>query len=1025
MKSEQLNLKALMKKFLGEEKEYIKFMKKDNKDIIVFEKENFYIYSDVLCGIESRKKEKYNIGDIYLFICLPKSNYTFSYINSIGYKYISILERSKIIKNIEDDEDNDDIKVNFYIYDLKKIIDLHDYVRAETEHIIGLDLFDIENVGDLEREYENDNENDRKDLKTKKRKIIATSEGINLHSNSYNHSSSNNNNHSSSNNNNDNITKEDGQKRKEKLGVIIKQESTTDKDNYNVSLPRDENIVSFENTKKIFDSDKIQDSLIFYVKNDYAYSCSYKKPIIVRGIEMNGEGKYNFVEEDLSSLSYDQLMYFNFNEINAVKEGDNETNNSFVFIKQNGPISYEEDASSRYLNLSSDMRGMSTIKNEDTDNVAKNRYSNNEEKKRKGTNYYESNEERKYDYSYTEEINYNFLNHYYEDNYLKNLFFQNLNLYSIIKNTYFTNLSNMDQIDQNVKLITQKFYDEYIKYMEGNKYTDLCNGNNNLNNYDLNNGLKSYININDERSLIEILAANDTFELDLALSKFDEQPKTEFSKHRATDDHGNDNSNNNNNLNSNHNSNHNSNRNNGIAAPFASLKKRKRIFLFSEVPPIEIVRNFSNHDKIIFFHNLLALYICSLNSKKYYKENKTVVNFVHNFVLNFDPNFANRKCPFGDDLIRLNSDPGFTSGEDTCSDDIHINDSKNFSFELNGKNKLKKKGNQEGDSVLMSNIKNEDETVERKNNNKKDSLNFRTIDNNYLEIKNRPNNKFLFNYKLSDTEIDNNKELVNSSHVKEVNVKDSYDIVGKCSCDYTMIYNFFEKELFKKSSIKNVYINGIKKNIIVDDNIKPSIQKKTLKLIDEIHLTHKKRPIIILEKGSTNIINRSNIESFFLHNNLDSSFIPTINNSSNNNPVQSINKSSDYYDSLSIIFKMFNKSVKFSFIENDKITKFTETDWKCVIAAILNSKESLKKILNIYPFQIPTALFQPFKTFVFMYNDVTIPSDLLSGSNIDIIRISRSNRKDDYIAVNKFWSNIEKFLLQRREKIFYIKKKKI
>ncbi|KNC36004.1 hypothetical protein PFLG_01228, partial [Plasmodium falciparum RAJ116] len=223
-----LNIKVLMKKFLTEEKEYIKFMNKEKNDIIVFEKENLYIYTNVLCGIESRKKEKYNVGDIYLFLCLAKSNYTFSYINSIGYKYISILERNKIIKTIEENqEDTDEIKINCYIYDQEKNINLNKYINTHNDYLINIDLFD--KLDDVEMESD----------------ILFTQKNYNNDIyDKFNQDKQNNDEYIS--NINDKI--------------IEKKNINEDTHNYT-----DENLISFDYTKKLFDINKINESFIIHM----------------------------------------------------------------------------------------------------------------------------------------------------------------------------------------------------------------------------------------------------------------------------------------------------------------------------------------------------------------------------------------------------------------------------------------------------------------------------------------------------------------------------------------------------------------------------------------------------------------------------------------------------------------------------------------------------------------------------------------------------------------------------------------
>ncbi|CRH00457.1 conserved Plasmodium protein, unknown function [Plasmodium relictum] len=919
MDREQLNLKILMKKFLSDEKEYIKFLNKGNKDIIVFEKHNFYIYSDVLCGIESRKKEKYNIGDIYLFLCLPKSNYTYSYINSIGYKYISILERGKIIKIIEEDEDSDEIRVNFFIYDEKKKIDLHDYVDIEKEHIIKVELFNSENSEDIEEGSEDNME--KKDIKkNEKIKIIKKEDSYVL--------------------NKDNI-----ENNQEKISSEMNKEN---------NKSSEDNLISFENTRKICDSDKILESLIFYFKSDYISNSLNKYKL--KSKSLRRKRKYNFLE-DTSLMEYDELIYYNINEINSFEEYDNELSSNFEFFRRKCSLD-------KSLYNNSELYNKRVENFEKKDEIPNNKY------------YYKNNENQKNNDSV--EKNYSILRHYYENNFFQNIFFQNLNLYSLLKNIYIRRFSNEEIIDKNVKLISEKFHIEYMKYIQNNHKFNPSNCN-----HSLSENINDYVDINDECIINNSLIEKDIFEFDWNSYDTNEENKNSINKYKKLDY-------------------------NNI---LYSFKKRRKEF-FNEKKFVEIMKNFNEHDKIIFFHNLLTQYIYSLNNKKYYEQNKGNINFVHNFISNLSHEedfnvdtenflFSSSYIPFTDSdelSFKLNEQEKYNKNK-KCED---------IEKENNGGNNVN--SNDENDPMLRSFSENSNVSIDSNNNLKCNIGNFNLLQNNYVEIKNSLNIN-LSNLKLSDTNIKNNKELIKSTHIKEINFKGPYDIIEKNDCDFSRIYKFFEEELLKKGNIKNVYINGIKKNIIVDDNSKITTQKKSLKVIDEIHLKYKKRPIILIPKDN-NIINKNNIESFFLHNNLNST----------NLPMQS-NSTSGIYDSLSIIYKMFNKSIKFLFIENDKISKFTEIDWKCVIAVILNPNQSLKELLKEYPFQSLTDLFHTFKTFVFIYTNEKLSHDLLSYNNIEIIKLNHNNRKDDYISVNKFWSIVEKFILQRRDKNFFFKKK--
>ncbi|KJP87533.1 hypothetical protein AK88_02837 [Plasmodium fragile] len=957
MGSEQLNLKMLMKKFLMEEKEYIKLINKDQKDIILFEKENFYIHANVLCGIESRKKEKYNVGDIYLFLCLPKSNYTFSYINSVGYKYISILEKSKIIKIIEDNEDNDEIKVNIFVYDLKKILDLRDYVDVEDkDQGIQVDLFHLDIVGDVDRHSEKDHEkgyvkgssaqgasigekqNDGKGEtfipghRTRKREGGELQEG-------------------------------EGAQTGVHTMPSYHEKGGSDLDKGTTNQVAKENFVSFDSVRTVCDTQKMDNSLILYVTKGIPES----RHILSEIHPCERMGDYNFLQRDIPIQVYDPLIYFNCNEVNALEEFANDSSSNYDFFR----VEVTDPDNAKYH-----VGGNSPIENAQTgEEVAikediqvgklpdgKNKINNNQS--------CEKDEENKSnDYEGTPESSLqNMMKHYFgKDNFFKHVFLQNLNLYSVLKNTYFANTQHEAQIDQCVKLIVQKFHRDYIKFMENDQHMALSNCNDFLRRYSKHN----YTDIYQKGDLYKNFADYDMLDLDLSINDYNEQ-----GKHSTNQVH------------------HQSNVHcqNGYSV---DVKDEK--FLVGQFIPLEIVQNFNDHDKIIFFHDLLAQYVKAVGDKQCYNANRALINFVHNFINDFS---LKENLYWG-----MNAEPG----SPLLPEELFLSDPEGFPLYLVQEEAV----TTGGDAIPMHG----------KDDQKKKFL---FTENNCAVVRSKLDRKNISKIKLSDEQVTANEEMTTSVLLKEVNMQDAYDQIGKNASDFSRIYNMFERELLSKSNIKNVYINGIKKNIIIDDgHMKTRVEKKSLKLIDEIHLTYKKRPIILIEKESSNhIINRNNVESFFLHNCLD--------NSGSNRKGTHVTGDGDDgakrpYNSIPIIYKMFNKkkSIKFSFIENDQISKLTETDWKCVIAVIIKSKESLKNILNEYPFEIPTALFQPFKSFFFMYNDVIIPSDLLTGGNVDIIRLSRDKRKEDYLAVNKFWTNIEKFILQRRDKSCYTRKRKL
>ncbi|ANQ08608.1 Uncharacterized protein PCOAH_00029550 [Plasmodium coatneyi] len=920
MGSEQLNLKILMKKFLSEEKEYIKLVNKDQSDIILFEKENFYIHANILCGIESRKKEKYNVGDIYLFLCLPKSNYTFSYINSVGYKYISILEKSKIIKIIEDNEDNDEIKVNIYVYDLKRNLDLHDYVDVEDkDQGIQVDLFHLDIVGDVDRDSENENE--------KGHVKGATTGG-------------------KQNEGGGETFSPDHRKRKREEGGKLQQgegaqtgdhtipsyheKSSINLDKGTSNDDAKENFVSFDSVRTVCDTEKMDNSLILYM----AKGTPQSRHILSEIDPWVKMGDYNFLQRDIPSEQYDPLIYFNCNEVNALEEFANDASNNYDFFR----VEVKDTAIGK-----DHLGGKSPIESAQTGEEVPI-----EEGAQVG-NHHED----------TPDSNLqNMMKHYFgKDNFFKNFFLQNMNLYSVLKNTYFANTQNEVHIDQCVKLIVSKFHRDYIKYMDNKQHMVLSNCNDFLRRYSTHN----YTDIYQKGDLYKNFADYDMLDLDLSINEYNEEGK------------------------------HSTNQvdwKNGYSLDGEGAK-----FSVGQFIPLEVVQNFNDHDKIIFFHDLLAQYVKAITDKQCYDANRAQVNFVHNFVNDFS---LKENLYWG-----VNTEQG-------CPlplEELFSSDAEDFLFDS------------VQDEVVTTTMGGKDD--QKKNN-------FPFTENNCAVVRTKLDRKNISKMKLSDEQVTANAEITKSVLLKEVNMQDAYDQIGKNASDFSRIYNLFERELLNKSNIKNVYINGIKKNIIVDDgHMKKGVEKKSLKLIDEIHLTYKKRPIILIEKESSNhIINRNNVESFFVHNRLDNSGV----NSKGTHVTTGggDGAATGPYNSIPIIYKMFNKkkSIKFSFIENDQISKLTETDWKCVIAVIIKSKESLKNILNEYPFEIPTALFQPFKSFFFMFNDVMIPSDLLTGGNVDIIRLSRDNRKEDYLAVNKFWTNIEKFILQRRDKSCYTRKRK-
>ncbi|CAD2110266.1 hypothetical protein YYG_02222 [Plasmodium vinckei petteri] len=912
----QLDLKVLMKKFLSDEKENIKLKKKDDKDIIIFEKNNFYIYSDVICGIENRKKEKYNVGDIYLFLCLPKSNYTFSYINSIGYRYISILERNKIIKKIEDqnnEDEEDQIKVNFFIYDKRNTINLNYYLHIEQEDIIQSNLFANTNLNDIicdidsenenwgnikKRKYADDetgqlvntNQDDTHIFPTKKNKIKADENNINQEI--YQSSTLNN--------------------VQNKTNHIIHSKDTSNNNQHNES---NIGLISFNNTNKICNVDKIYNSQIFYIKNGCHNITKelYKKNQIKK---LNKNIKYNFIDEDISSIRYDELFYFNSNEINLDENHINNISANFRFLKRRAQICKQPQSDNTHTGSENEL----------------NEHSEHNELSEQNGN--------------------PILKHYYEHNIFKNIFFFNFNLYSLLNNTYVANSPKDDHIFSNLQILVSKFFEEYVKYVKKNNTINFNDNKNDIIQFELNlNDIEPQINpqIGDNINSFEN-KANDYF---TSLDNENQQRYISI-----------------NNLNYIRNT---------VLPPYLQNDKIN-CFKYS-TSPIETIEKFNNHDKLIFFYSILNMYIYSLYDKVFYEKNKNYINFVHTFLSEFS---------FEENFIKINThDQNHFSEVDTDStfSDTTLSD-----------------GLETDNTVLHSSV----DSSQSK---------FYLLENDSVKINEKMDSKIFET--LSENKYNKgNIELIKSAQIKEIKYKDSYDIVGNNSCDFRRIYNFFKNELLDKSNIKNVYINGIKKNIIIDNEDENIKHKKVLKIIDEIHLTYKRRPIILIESSSTNdnIINRNNIDSFFLYNNLDGSSKDEKQNNATL-PIKTNN-----YDGVSIIYNMFNKNIKFLFIENDKIDILSETDWKCVIAVIVKSKNSLKNILNKYPFEISTTLFQPFKTFAFMYSDETIPSDLLTGTNVDIIRLNRNNRKDDHVAAKKFWTNVEKFILQRRDKNFYKKK---
>ncbi|VEV57964.1 conserved Plasmodium protein, unknown function [Plasmodium vinckei vinckei] len=899
----QLDLKVLMKKFLSDEKENIKLEKKNDKDIIIFEKNNFYIYSDVICGIENRKKEKYNVGDIYLFLCLPKSNYTFSYINSIGYKYISILERNKIIKKIEDqnnDDEEDQIKVNFFIYDKTNTINLNYSLHIEQEDIIQSNLFANTNINDIIGDIDSENEN-WGNIRKRKYADEETNQLLNTNQDDTHIFPSKKNKIKTDENDITQISSLNNAQNK--TNHILYSKDTSNNNQHNESNIR---LISFNNTNKICNIDKIYKSQIFYIKSGCHNITKevHKKNKIKK---LNKNIKYNYIEEDIPSIRYDELFYFNSNEINLDENHINNISANFRFLKRRAQICNQPQL----------------------DNVEPG--SENEQNEQSGNP---------------------ILKHYYEHNIFKNVFFLNFNLYSLLNNTYVTNSPKDNHIFSNLQILINKFFEEYIKYLKKNNTINLNDNKSDIIQFEL--------NLNDIEPEINPQTGGNINSFDNKANDYFTSLDTENQQRYMSI----------NNLNYIRNT---------VLPPY--LQNDKINYFKYSSSPIETIEKFNSHDKLIFFHSILNMYIYSLYDKVFYDQNKNYVNFFHTFLSEFS---------FEDNLIKLSAhnQDNFSEVEadSTCSDTA-------LSDDLETDN-----------TVLDSSI---DPSQSK----------FYFLENDSVKVSEKMDSKIFET--LSENKYNKgNIELIKSTQIKEIKFKDSYDIVGNNSCDFRRIYNFFKNELLDKSNIKNVYINGIRKNIIIDNEDENIKHKKVLKIIDEIHLTYKRRPIILIESSSTNnnIINRNNIDSFFLHNNLDE---PSKGEKQNNTtlPIKTNN-----YDGVSIIYNMFNKNIKFLFIENDKIDTLSETDWKCVIAVIVKSKISLKNILNKYPYEISTTLFQPFKTFAFMYSDETIPSDLLTGTNVDIIQLSRNNRKDDYLATKKFWTNVEKFILQRRDKNFYKKK---
>lgn len=116
--------------------------------------------------------------------------------------------------------------------------------------------------------------------------------------------------------------------------IIEKKNINEDTHNYT-----DENLISFDYTKKLFDINKINESFIIHMKNDDIFFCTslynkYKmRKSSKKKINKLKKRKYNFIQDDVCSTIYDEMVYFNNNEINTIIEGNNNVNNNFDFIK--------------------------------------------------------------------------------------------------------------------------------------------------------------------------------------------------------------------------------------------------------------------------------------------------------------------------------------------------------------------------------------------------------------------------------------------------------------------------------------------------------------------------------------------------------------------------------------------------------------------------------------------------------------------------------------------------------------------
>ncbi|SIO73826.1 conserved Plasmodium protein, unknown function [Babesia microti strain RI] len=186
------------------------------------------------------------------------------------------------------------------------------------------------------------------------------------------------------------------------------------------------------------------------------------------------------------------------------------------------------------------------------------------------------------------------------------------------------------------------------------------------------------------------------------------------------------------------------------------------------------------------------------------------------------------------------------------------------------------------------------------------------------------------------------------------------------------------------------------------------LQKKNMRLIDEIYFRYKKRPIIIVPSG-INIVCKNNIKTLLE----ESKYL---------DPASLIAETTAHpMNAIELVHKIGGKQIRFRIIENSYISRMSQSDWVSIVCVIINPKGGRWQFKG-YPFENIVNLFTTLKYLIdlfrgvlFVHDTDPIPDDFTHW-DIKICRISRLHRHKDACVTNDFWQYLESFLLGPRKK---------